>query len=73
MTKEEIEKEIIKTLQKETKKIMFTIKIFKESSYAEELMFIAVFTDKSILTGEIEIAVLEDGEIGLRVKGDFVK
>jgi len=61
--------ELIKTIEKDSKQKIFTLRIIGESD--EKLETIIVFEDKSVLMGKIKVEEIE-GNMAFRVQGNFI-
>jgi hypothetical protein len=61
--------ELIKTLEKDAKQKIFTVRIIGESD--DKLETIIVFEDKSVLMGKIKVQEIE-GKMAFRVQGNFI-
>ena len=61
--------ELIKTLEKDAKQKIFTLRIIGESD--ERLETIIVFEDKSVLMGKIKVQEI-NGKMAFRVQGNFI-
>jgi len=61
--------ELIKTLEKDAKQKIFTLRIIGESD--EKLETIIVFEDKSVLMGKIKVQEI-NGKMAFRVQGNFI-
>jgi hypothetical protein len=61
--------ELIKTIEKDSKQKIFTLRIIGESD--EKLETIIVFEDKTVLMGRIMVQEI-NGKMAFRVQGNFV-
>ncbi len=61
--------EMIKTIEKDSKQKIFTLRIIGESD--DKLETIIVFEDKSVLMGKIKVQEIE-GNMAFRVQGNFI-
>lgn len=61
--------ELIKTIEKDSKQKIFTLRIIGESD--DKLETIIVFEDKSVLMGKIKVQEI-NGKMAFRVQGNFI-
>lgn len=61
--------ELIKTLEKDAKQKIFTLRIIGESD--DKLETIIIFEDKSVLMGKIKVQEI-NGKMAFRVQGNFI-
>ena len=60
---------IIKTLEQDTGKKIFTLRVLDHTTEALEVLI--VFDDKEILTGKIKVTTIE-GKLAIRMQGNFI-
>ena len=60
---------IIKTLEQDTGKKIFTLRVLDHTT--ESLEVLIVFDDKEILTGKIKVTTIE-GKLAIRMQGNFI-
>lgn len=68
---EDVVESVFKTLEKETGKDLFTLKIFRENQEHYTLEFVAAFQDKSMMLGIVKVDY-EDNQIACRLRGSFL-
>lgn len=66
---EQIEKTLIKMLEKDTGKTIFTMRIMEENSTGLEVLI--VFVEKSVMIATIKIQEF-DGKMAYRIQGNYI-
>ena len=68
---EEIADALLKTIEKDSGKEVFTLRIIGEMETEEALETVIVFQDKSVLMGKISVQDYQ-GKLAFRVQGNWI-
>lgn len=69
MNEERIADALVETLERDTGKRVFTMRIFRDSEHGLESLI--VFEDTSILTGVITVQTI-DKKLAVRIQGNYI-